>query len=89
MHLKSRGAYKCIGIYSVNPSFRSLIGRVNYAKRYGLGIHQAAALYIGRRYLGLLEKMPQGRRDIPDNKCGHITLDLRGQTDPLAPKCSS
>ena len=74
-HLKSRGASKGIQVHSVNPAFTSLIGRVNYAERYGLSIHHAAALCIGRRYLGLSEKMPQGRMDIPDGKCGHITLD--------------
>jgi IS605 OrfB family transposase len=75
-HLKSRGASKGIGVYSISPAFTSLIGRVNYAERYGLSIHHAAALCIGRRYLGLSEKMPKGRRKIPDGKGGHVTLDL-------------
>jgi len=75
-HLKSRGASKGIQVHGVNPAFTSLIGRVNYARRYGLSIHHAAALCIGRRYLGLSERIPQGRRDIPDGKCGQITLDL-------------
>jgi len=75
-HLKSRGQARGIEVHSVNPAFTSLIGRVKFAKRYGLTIHLAAALCIGRRFLGVSEKMPQGQRDIPDGKGGHVTLDL-------------
>jgi hypothetical protein len=75
-HLKSRGASQSIQVHSVNPAYTSLIGRTNYAERYGLSIHHAAALCIGRRSLGLSEKMPQGRRAIPDGKGSHVTLDL-------------
>jgi hypothetical protein len=57
-------------------SFTSLIGRVKFAKRYGMTLHMAAALCIGRRFLGVSERMPQGQRDIPDGKGGHVTLDL-------------
>ena len=75
-HLKSRGRSKGIQVHSVNPAYTSVIGRVNYAKRYGLSIHHAAALCIGRRFLGVSERMPQGQREIPDGKGGHVTLDL-------------
>ena len=75
-YLKSRGAVNGIEIQSVNPAFTSLIGRVKFARRYGLSIHLAAALCIGRRFLGVSERMPQGQRDIPDGKGGHVTLDL-------------
>ena len=75
-HLKSRGASQGIEVHSVNPAFTSLIGRVKFAERYGLTIHIAAALCIGRRFLGVSERMPQGQRDIPDGKGGHVTLDL-------------
>lgn len=75
-HLQSRGASKGIQVHSVNPAFTSLIGRVKFAKRYGLSIHMAAALCIGRRFLGFSERMPQTCRDIPDGKGGHVTLDL-------------
>jgi IS605 OrfB family transposase len=74
--LKSRGQSKGIGVHAVNPAYTSLIGRVNFAERYGLTVHLAAALCIGRRFLGVSEKMPQGQRDIPDGKGGHVTLDL-------------
>jgi IS605 OrfB family transposase len=75
-HLQSRGASHGVQVHSVNPAYTSLIGRTNYAERYGLSIHHAAALCIGRRSLGLSEKMPQGRRAIPDGKGCHVTLDL-------------
>ena len=75
-HLKSRGAIKGVEVYNVNPAFTSLIGCVKFAKRYGMTLHMAAALCIGRRFLGVSERMPQGQRDIPDGKGGHVTLDL-------------
>jgi len=40
----------------------------------------SAALCIGRRFLGISEKMPQGQKDIPDGKGGHVTLDLPART---------
>lgn len=75
-HLKAKGASKGIQVQTVNPAFTSLIGRVKFAKRYGLSIHHAAALSIGRRFLGVSERMPQGPREIPDGKGGYVTLDL-------------
>ena len=79
-HLTSRGSAKGVEVHDVNPAFTSLIGRVKFADRYGLTIHQAAALCIGRRFLGFSEKMPQGQRDIPDGKGGHVTLGLPART---------
>jgi len=75
-HLKGRGASRGIQVHNVNPAFTSLIGRVKFAERYGLSVHHAAALAIGRRYLGVSERMPQGQRNISDGKGGHVTLDL-------------
>ena len=49
------------GIYLkvVNPAFTSIIGRYKYAKRYGLSIHNAAALVIARRIrFGIKERVP-------------------------------
>lgn len=75
-HLKGRGASRGIQVHSVNPAFTSLIGRVKFAERYGLSVHHTAALAIGRRYLGISERMPQGQRNISDGKGSHVTLDL-------------
>jgi hypothetical protein len=75
-HLKSRSAKRGVVITQVNPAYTSLIGRVKFARRYGLSIHQAAALTIGRRYLCGSERMPLALSKIPDGKDGLVTLSL-------------
>ncbi len=75
-HLKSRASKKGVLIEQVNPAYTSLIGRIKFARRYGLSIHQAAALAIGRRYLCCSEKVPSNLGKIPDGKDGHVTLLL-------------
>ncbi|MFO7726063.1 MAG: IS200/IS605 family accessory protein TnpB-related protein [Oceanipulchritudo sp.] len=44
--------------FSVNPAYTSVIGRVKFARRYGLGSHQAAALAIARRHFRFNERVP-------------------------------
>jgi IS605 OrfB family transposase len=45
-----RKAFKCgVEVFSVNPAYTSVIGRHNYASRYGISYHEAAALAIARR----------------------------------------
>ena len=75
-HLKSRAFGKKIEVKQVNPAFTSLIGRVKFATRYGLSIHHAAALCIGRRFLNLSEKVPRHLNKIPDGKDSHVALSL-------------
>ena len=75
-HLKSRAFRKQIEVKQVNPAFTSLIGRVKFASRYGLSIHHAAALCIGRRFLNLSEKVPRHLDKIPDGKDSHVALSL-------------
>jgi IS605 OrfB family transposase len=75
-HLKSRAFGKKIEVKQVNPAFTSLIGRVKFAVRYGLSIHHAAALCIGRRFLNLSEKVPRHLDKIPDGKDSHVALSL-------------
>ena len=41
----------------VNPAFTSAIGNLKYREMYGLSIHESAAYVIGRRGLGLQEKL--------------------------------
>ena len=43
----------------VNPAFSSVIGRVKFMERYGLTVHQAAALVLARRLLGCSERIPR------------------------------
>ena len=73
-HLISRSSKLGVLIQQVNPAYTSIIGRITYAKRYGLSTHLAAALVIGRRYLRFSEKVPSNLSEIPDGKEGHVTL---------------
>ena len=45
-----------IKVFQVNPAYTSVIGRVKFAKRYGLTVHDFAALVIARRYMRFLKK---------------------------------
>jgi IS605 OrfB family transposase len=70
-------AYKHgITVHQVNPAFTSIMGRVNYAKRYGLSIHLAAALCIARRYQKFSEAPCSSEGIIPDGKGGHVAFVL-------------
>ena len=51
-YLLSRGYREGVEVYQVNPAYSSVIGRVKYMERYGLNVHQAAALVLARRLLG-------------------------------------
>ena len=55
----SRGHRQGVEINQVNPAFSSLIGRVKFMERYGLSVHQAAALVLARRLLGCSERIPR------------------------------
>jgi IS605 OrfB family transposase len=65
-----------IEVHQVNPAFTSIIGRVNYAQRYGLSIHLAAALCIARRYQQFSESPCSPKRNIPNGKGGHVAFVL-------------
>ena len=43
----SRGYRQGVEIHQVNPAYSSVIGRVKFMERYGLTVHQAAALGAG------------------------------------------
>ena len=55
----SRGYRKGVEVHQVNPAFSSIIGRVKFMERYGLSVHQAAALVLARRLLGFSERIPR------------------------------
>ena len=55
----SRGYRQGVEIHQVNPAFSSIIGRVKFMERYGLSVHQAAALVLARRLLGGSERIPR------------------------------
>ena len=46
-------------VIQVNPAYSSVIGRVKFMERYGLTVHQAAALVLARRLLGCSERIPR------------------------------
>ena len=60
-HFLSRGYREGVEVRQVNPAFSSMIGRVKFMERYGLSVHQAAALVLARRLLGCSERIPRRR----------------------------
>ena len=57
----SRGHRQGVEVHQVNPAFSSLVGRVKFMERYGLSVHQAAALVLARRLLNCSERIPRRR----------------------------
>ena len=57
----SRGYRQGVEINQVNPAYSSVIGRVKFMERYGLSVHQSAALVLARRLLGCSERIPRRR----------------------------
>ena len=55
----SRGYRQGVEIHQVNPAFSSVVGRVKFMERFGLSVHQAAALVLARRLLGCSERIPR------------------------------
>ena len=55
----SRAYREGVEVRQVNPAFSSVIGRVKFMERYGLSMHQAAALVLARRLLGCSERIPR------------------------------
>ena len=58
----SRGYRQGVEVHQANPPFSSVMGRVKFMKRYGLSVHQAAALVLARSAyggLGCSERIPR------------------------------
>ena len=55
----SCGYRQGVEVQQVNPAFSSVMGRVKFMERYGLSVHQAAALVLARRLLGCSERIPR------------------------------
>ena len=75
----------------VNPTYTSLIGRVKFARRYGLSVHTAAAVSIARRAMELSEGIPRnvdGSVSVPLNNSNHVTLapPVRTEKDSVKTK---
>ena len=65
-----------IEVIRVNPAYTSTIGAVNYAQKYGISVHQGAALAIARRSLGYSERPTAQTAVIPVCNGGHVTFPL-------------
>ena len=71
----SRGYREGVEVDQVNPAFSSVIGRVKFMERYGLSVHQAAALVLARRLLGCSERIPR-RRVCPAGNGVHVAFTV-------------
>ena len=71
----SRGYREGVEVHQVNPAYSSVIGRVKFMKRYGLSVHQAAALVLARRLLGCSERIPR-RRVCPIGNGVHVAFTV-------------
>jgi IS605 OrfB family transposase len=56
--IRARAFDAGIEIYEVNPACTSVIGQHKFSARYGISVHNAAALVIGRRASGFGETLP-------------------------------
>ena len=74
-YLISRGHREGVEVNQVNPAFSSVIGRVKFMERYGLSVHQAAALVLARRLLGCSERIPR-LWACPDGSGGHVAFTV-------------
>ena len=61
-----------------NPAYTSTIGAVNFARRYGISVHQGAALAIARRGFGFSEEPATANGVIvaPAVNGGHVAFPL-------------
>jgi len=86
--IKSRATRKGVPLVEVQPAFTSVLGNLKYAVPYSLNRHTAAALVIGRRGMGLLE-----RQDFTvtqdDDENAKLNLVGRGFKTALTPKAYS
>ena len=71
----SRGYRLGAEVCQVNPAYSSVIGRVKFMERYGLSVHQAAALVLARRLLGCSERIPR-RRVCPAGNGVHVAFTV-------------
>ena len=55
----TRGWKQGLPVFTVSPAYTSKVGDVKYKEMYGLSIHEAAALCIGRRFYGHGERLEE------------------------------
>ena len=74
-HFISRGYRQGVEVHQVNPAYSSVVGRVKFMERYGLTVHQAAALVLARRSLGCSESIPR-RWIYPVGNGAHVAFTV-------------
>jgi len=73
--IRARAYMAGVEVIEVKPAYTSTIGAVNYADKFGISVHQGAALAIARRGLGFTEKPASaGKILLPDGV--HVTFAL-------------
>ena len=68
-----------VELRKINPAFTSIVGILKYQEQYSLNRHTAAALIIGRRGMGIMEKI-KVRLELGENK----KLNLAGRGFKIA-----
>jgi IS605 OrfB family transposase len=76
-----RGLRLGFRIKKVNPAYTSVIGRFKYMKKYGLSVHESAALVIGRRGLGYHERLPKELIDTIKTKVKRHLIAMLGSME--------
>ena len=71
--IKARACREGVQVFEVNPAYTSQIGKIKFAKRYGLSIHHAAAFCIARRVTGFSELLPR-HSDVPSGKGTYVAF---------------
>jgi len=70
-------AYRAgIEVVEVNPAYTSTIGTINFAAKYGISVHQGAALAIARRGAGFRECPTTKFAVLATPKGDHVTFSL-------------
>ena len=80
-------------VSTVSPAYTSKIGRMKYREKFGLSVHEAAALCIGRRYYGFGERLEEpleitvkhGRKPRERVPVRYVSASLYGRAKPRDP----
>lgn len=71
--IKARACREGVEVLEENPAYTSQIGKIKFAKKYGLSIHHSAALCIARRVNNFSELLPCNS-DIPNGKGAYVAF---------------
>jgi IS605 OrfB family transposase len=81
--LKARAFDAGLQVLDVNPAFSSVIGKYKFANRYGLSIHDSAALVLARRAFSFTERpnpiVDHGTSRVPARKRGEHVWSYWGK----------